>query len=81
MLALRLAFPPPTAYTLDHLFLFADRALIKHVHEFRDPMHVFVRMDTHERGIVDSRPFQRLRHIHQLALSYLVYPAATPQAL
>ncbi len=27
--------------------------------------------------LIDSRPFQRLRHIHQLALTHLVYPAAT----
>ena len=49
----------------------------KNVHEIRDPIHVFVRLDTHERKVLDSRPFQRLRHIHQLALTYLVYPGAT----
>ncbi len=46
-------------------------------HEIRDPIHVFVRLDSHEREVLNSRPFQRLRHIHQLALTYLVYPGAT----
>jgi HD superfamily phosphohydrolase len=46
-------------------------------HEVRDPIHTFVRVDTDERAIIDSRPVQRLRHIHQLATSYLVYPGAT----
>lgn len=50
---------------------------MKHDHEFRDPIHVFVTLDSAERRIVDSRPFQRLRHIHQLATSYLVFPGAT----
>jgi len=49
----------------------------KHVHEIRDPIHIFVRLDSDERAVLDSRPFQRLRHIHQLALTYLLYPAAT----
>jgi uncharacterized protein len=47
------------------------------LHEIRDPIHVFVRLDSHEREVLNSRPFQRLRHIHQLALTYLVYPGAT----
>jgi HD superfamily phosphohydrolase len=49
----------------------------KHIHEIRDPIHVFVRLDSDERAVLDSRPFQRLRHIHQLALTYMLYPAAT----
>jgi hypothetical protein len=49
----------------------------KHVHEIRDPIHVFVTLNDHERQILNSKPFQRLRHIHQLALTYLVYPGAT----
>ena len=49
----------------------------KRFHEIRDPVHVFIRMDSDERRVLDSRPIQRLRHIHQLALSYLVYPGAT----
>ncbi|MBZ5673206.1 MAG: HD domain-containing protein [Acidobacteriia bacterium] len=47
------------------------------VHEIRDPIHGFIKLDSEERKLVNSRPFQRLRHIHQLALSYLVYPGAT----
>jgi len=37
----------------------------------------FVRLDSDERKVLDSAAFQRLRHIHQLALTYLVYPGAT----
>src|SRR3984893_8951863 len=51
--------------------------MTKHIHEIRDPIHVFVRLDSDEREVLNSEPFQRLRHIHQLALSYLVYPGAT----
>jgi HD superfamily phosphohydrolase len=46
-------------------------------HEIRDPIHVFVRLDSDECKVVNSPPFQRLRNIHQLALTYLLYPGAT----
>lgn len=46
-------------------------------HEFRDPVHGFIHVNPEERDIIDSAPVQRLRHIHQLSLSYLVYPGAT----
>ncbi len=49
----------------------------KYVHEIRDPVHVFVRLDSEERTVVDSPFFQRLRNIHQLGLTYLLYPGAT----
>lgn len=45
--------------------------------EIRDPVHTFVTLDESERRVLDSLPFQRLRHIHQLALSSLVYPGAS----
>jgi hypothetical protein len=45
--------------------------------EIRDPIHVFVRLQPDEERIIGSRAFQRLRYIHQLALTYLVYPGAT----
>ena len=41
-------------------------------HEIRDPIHTFIKLNSHERAVVDSSPYQRLRHIHQLALTYLV---------
>ena len=50
---------------------------VKLFHEIRDPIHNFVRLDSDERLVLDSRPIQRLRQIHQLAMSYLVYPGAT----
>ncbi len=49
----------------------------KHEHEVRDPIHTFIHFDSDERKVIDSRPLQRLRHIHQLALTYLIYPSAT----
>ena len=52
----------------------ADR---KRTHEFRDPIHTFIKADNRERQIIASAPFQRLRNIHQLALTYMVYPGAT----
>ena len=54
-----------------------NRLAAKQYHEIRDPIHVFVRLDSDERRVLDSGPVQRLRHIHQLAMSYLVYPGAT----
>ena len=51
--------------------------VVNRVHEIRDPVHVFIKLDTDERKVLDSSPVQRLRHIHQLAMSYLVYPGAT----
>ncbi len=51
--------------------------MAKHMHEIRDPLHVFIRIDSDERKVLNSRPFQRLRHIHQLGLTYLLYPGAT----
>lgn len=52
-------------------------AMSKRYHEIRDPIHTFVRLDSDEREVLDSPPVQRLRHIHQLGLSHLVYPGAT----
>ncbi|HEX9982150.1 MAG TPA: HD domain-containing protein [Thermoanaerobaculia bacterium] len=51
--------------------------MAKHQHEIRDPIHNFVRVSADEVAAINSRPFQRLRHIHQLALTWLVYPGAT----
>ena len=44
---------------------------------FYDPVHEFVRVGKNELRLVQARPVQRLRRIHQLAGSFLVYPGAT----
>lgn len=46
-------------------------------HELRDVIHEFVHFNNVEKSLVDSGPFQRLRSIHQLAMSYEVYPGAS----
>ncbi len=51
--------------------------MVRNTHEIRDAIHTFIQFDSHERRIVDSRPFQRLRNVNQLALTHLVYPGAT----
>ena len=49
---------------------------LKPVAEIRDPVHGYVKLTQVERELVDSQFVQRLRRVHQLAGSYLVYPGA-----
>ena len=51
--------------------------MAKTTHEFRDAIHSFITCSTDERKVINSRPMQRLRHIHHLAMTYLLYPGAT----
>jgi len=43
---------------------------------YRDPIHGFIHADPLEQALINSRPLQRLRSIHQLAFAYLVFPGA-----
>lgn len=43
----------------------------------RDPIHGMIELNPGEAAIVNQEVFQRLRRIHQLALTSLVYPGAT----
>lgn len=45
-------------------------------HRFRDPIYGFVYLNDFELKILDTPIFQRLRRIHQLALTKYVYPTA-----
>lgn len=49
----------------------------KNNHEIRDPLYAFIHFDSGEKEILNSAPLQRLRYVHQLALTYQVYPSAT----
>lgn len=42
-----------------------------------DSVHGFIRLDEFEKEFIDSAPFQRLHYIHQLGISFLVYPGST----
>ncbi|HVJ50597.1 HD domain-containing protein [Desulfitobacterium sp.] len=48
----------------------------KQFERFRDPIHGFIEVTPLELKIIDSAPFQRLRGIHQLALTHLIYHGA-----
>lgn len=50
---------------------------MKTTHEIRDPIHVFIRLNNDERLVLNSPVCQRLRDIHQLSLTYLLYPGAS----
>jgi HD superfamily phosphohydrolase len=46
------------------------------ISSYRDPIHGFIHADQLEQALVNCRPLQRLRSIHQLGFTYLVYPGA-----
>jgi len=50
--------------------------MLRPIAEIRDPVHGYVKMTEVERDLMDSPFVQRLRRVHQLAASYLVYPGA-----
>ncbi len=50
--------------------------IIKYVGEITDPIHKFIRFTEVEKKIIDTKIFQRLRRIRQLAGAHLVYPSA-----
>lgn len=56
---------------------FLEEARSTSLREFRDPIHGFITLESREENsIVDSKVFQRLRRIRQLAMASLVYPGA-----
>lgn len=42
-----------------------------------DPVHGFIHFNEWESKLINTEVFQRLRYIHQLGISYLVYPGGT----
>lgn len=45
-------------------------------YEIRDPIHGFIKLSQKEWDLINTKVFQRLRRIRQLAMSFLVYPGA-----
>ena len=42
----------------------------------RDPIHGLIELSRKELALINTRAFQRLRRIRQLAMAFLVYPGA-----
>ena len=47
------------------------------VKKIYDSVHRFIHVDGLESDLINSRPFQRLHYIHQLGVTYFVYPGGT----
>ena len=45
-------------------------------YEIRDPIHGLIELSQKELDLINTRAFQRLRRIRQLAMAFLVYPGA-----
>ncbi|MEM1682217.1 MAG: HD domain-containing protein [Sulfolobales archaeon] len=50
---------------------------MKHSVIIKDPVHDYIKVYEHERCLIDTAPFQRLRRVLQLPTSQYVYPSAT----
>ena len=46
------------------------------VRRIADPVHTSIGLSSIELSLINTRAFQRLRHVKQLGLAYLVYPGA-----
>lgn len=46
------------------------------IDKYRDPIHGFIEVRDYENEIINSPPFQRLRNIKQLAMTYYIYHGA-----
>jgi uncharacterized protein len=53
------------------------RSLVTSTSVIRDPLHHDIRVTVFERALIDTKAFQRLRNINQLAMVDSVYPGAT----
>ena len=50
--------------------------MTKRPYEIRDPIHGFIKLSQTEWNLINTKVFQRLRRIRQLAMTFLVYPGA-----
>ena len=50
--------------------------MTKRPYSVRDPIHGLIELSEKERQLIDTKAFQRLRRIRQLAMAFLVYPGA-----
>ena len=51
-------------------------SFIKIEKKIYDSVHRFIRLSSLEWQLINTRPFQRLHYIHQLGVTFLVYPGA-----
>ena len=55
----------------------STKELFAYTKKIYDAVHGFIRFNALERDLIDSIAFQRLHHIRQLGIAFLVYPGAT----